>query len=191
MKATILGIVLLFFTACNDDKNQKVEEQVEQTNTQVAEKKLEFNRLLKFSLNIFNSDQKFEIQRKNKDNKDLEFNSEDKLVLFYFFTTWCPPCKAEIVHLNNLATKYEDRLKIIGVLLEDKDEKELNDFIKEQKINFDIATGDNNYTFLKVLGDINGIPYILLYDQNGKNINNYLGAVYEEMIDIDIQKVMR
>ncbi|MBT0878084.1 MULTISPECIES: TlpA disulfide reductase family protein [unclassified Campylobacter] len=191
MKAILLSVALLFFTACFDKKEDKKEEESEQITQVEVKKEPDFNRLIKFSLKFYNSDEIFEIKRINNDNKDLEFTSNDKIILFNFFTTWCPPCKAEIPHLNDLALKYKDRLRVIGVLLEDKSDEEIAKFIKDNGISYDIVTGDNNYTFLKVLGEINGIPYIALYDQNGKNINNYLGAVYEEMLDIDIQKVMK
>lgn len=188
MKAILLSIALLFFTACFDKKEEKKEES-EQTTTTPA--KVEFNKLIKFPLNFYNSDEIFSLKRLNLDNKDMEFSSNDKIIMFYFFTTWCAPCKAENPHINNLALKYKDRLKIIGVLLEDKSDEEIAEFIKANEISFDIATGDNNYTLLKVLDDIKGIPYIALYDQDGKNINNYVGTLYEEMLDIDIQKVMK
>lgn len=191
MKAILLSVALLFFIACFDKKEDKKEEESEQITQVEVKKEPDFNRLIKFSLKFYNSDEIFEIKRINNDNKDLEFTSNDKIILFNFFTTWCPPCKAEIPHLNDLALKYKDRLRVIGVLLEDKSDEEIAKFIKDNGISYDIVTGDNNYTFLKVLGEINGIPYIALYDQNGKNINNYLGAVYEEMLDIDIQKVMK
>lgn len=190
MKAILLSVALLFFTACFDKKEDKKEES-EQVNQIEVKKEPDFNKLVKFPLNLYNSDEIFEIKRINDNNKDLEISTNDKIILFNFFTTWCMPCKAEIPHLNDLALKYKDRLRVIGVLLEDKNDEEIASFIKENNINYDIAKGDNNYTFLKVLGDIKGIPYIALYDQNGKNINNYLGAVYEEMLDIDIQKVMK
>ncbi|WP_267523560.1 TlpA family protein disulfide reductase [Campylobacter sp. MG1] len=188
VKIIFLCFVLALFVACGDDKKDN-----ETNNNEKDEKvikKDDFNYLVKFSLNFHNSDRVFELKRKSEDNKDLEFNS-NKIILFNFFTTWCPPCIAEIYHLNNLVKKYGDRLEVIGVLLEDKSNEELEQFIKEHNINYNVAVGDNNYTLVKVLGEINGIPYIALYDQNGKNINNYLGAVYEEMLDIDIQKVMK
>lgn len=191
MKAVLLGVALLFFTACFDKKEEKKVESEQSEIQETKTTKTEFNKLIKFPLKIYNSDELFDIKRISLDNKDIEISSNDKIIIFNFFTTWCPPCKAEIPHLNNLALKYKDRVRIIGILLEEKSDEEIAKFIKDNEINYDIAVGDNNFTLLKVLGEINGIPYTALFDQNGKNINNYLGAFYEEMLDIDIQKVLK
>lgn len=188
VKIIFLSIFLLLYVACNDS-NEK-DNKSDSTEESVAVKD-DFNYLVNFNLNFYNSNEVFEIQRKNKNTNDLKL-STDKVVIFNFFTTWCEPCVAEIPHLNNLAQKYGDNIKIIGVLLEDdKSKEELDKFIKENNINYDIAIGDNNYTLVKVLNNVDSIPHIALYDKNGKNINNYIGIIYEEMLDIDIQKVLK
>ncbi len=186
VKIIFMALILFSFIACGDEKENK-----EETNTEKVEKEVKFDKLIKFSLNIHKSDTPLEIKRISEDNKNLEITNNDKIVMFNFFTTWCPPCIAEIPYLNNLAQKYGENIRIIGVLLEEKTPEEIDKFISENNINYEIATGENAFTFLKILGEINGIPYIALYDSEGKNINNYLGAVYQEMIDIDIQKVIK
>ena len=116
---------------------------------------------------------------------------EDKVVLVNFFTTWCPPCKAEIPHLNNLQEKYKDKLVIISVLLEEnKSNEEVANFIKYNRINFSITNSSENFQFAKSVGGVKNIPLMFLYDKQGNYSTHYLGAVPEEMLDTDIKKAL-
>lgn len=38
-----------------------------------------------------------------------------KPTLMNFWATWCPPCIAEMPHLNELAEEYKDKINIVGV----------------------------------------------------------------------------
>ena len=112
-------------------------------------------------------------------------------MLVNFFTTWCPPCKAEIPHLNNLQEKYKDNLVIISVLLEEnKSNEEVANFIKYNRIYFPITNSSENFQFAKSVGGVKNIPLMFLYDKQGNYSTHYLGAVPEEMLDTDIKKVL-
>ena len=116
---------------------------------------------------------------------------ENKVVLVNFFTTWCPPCKAEIPHLNNLQSKYKDNLIIISVLLEEnKSNEELMNFAKFNGINFVITNSIENFKFAQMAGGVKNIPLMFLYDKEGKYTTHYVGAVPEEMVDSDIKRVL-
>ncbi len=128
---------------------------------------------------------------KKKDNLKLK-NSNNKIILLNFFATWCPPCKAEIPHLINLQKKYKNRLKIISVLLEDdKPDSEIKSFIKYNHINYIVTNGANNFKLSNLLGGIQNIPFMILYDKNGKVLTHYIGIIPEEMIDSDIKKAIK
>ena len=109
----------------------------------------------------------------------FKVEGNDEAILFNFFATWCPPCKAEIPHLNNL-----------NVLMEDKTKDEIGAFMKKFNINFNVSYGENNFLFAKALGGVVGIPYMVLYKPNGEYAAHYVGLVPEEMLESDINKVI-
>ncbi len=114
---------------------------------------------------------------------------KDKAVLVVFFATWCPPCKAEIPHLNNLLTKYNKDFQVIGVAVEqNKPNEELTSFINEHQIKYPITNGAVNFEFANAVGGVDGIPAMFLFDKTGKLVMNYVGATQEEILDSDISK---
>ena len=125
-----------------------------------------------------------------KFDKGFYVEGNEEAILFNFFATWCPPCKAEIPHLNNLSDKFKGKLKIVSVLMEDKSKDEIDAFMKKFKINFGISYGENNFLFAKALGGVVGIPYMVLYKPNGEYATHYVGLVPEEMLESDINKVI-
>lgn len=116
---------------------------------------------------------------------------ENKIVLVNFFATWCPPCKAEIPHLNDLQEKYKDNLVIISVLLEEnKSNEEITSFANYNGIKYIITNSAENFKFAQSVGGVKNIPLMFLYDKNGNYSTHYVGAIPQEMIDSDIKKVL-
>lgn len=87
----------LIFTGCSD--KEKTDE------NSINEKKVEKIKLIvdnsKFILKDINNE-KITLHVKEKGFVFEGF--EKKVVILNFFTTWCPPCNAQIPHLNNLKT---------------------------------------------------------------------------------------
>lgn len=173
-----LLFLLCFFVGCEGKKDEDLNA------TRVSS--LSQGEKLNFSL-IFNDGAEFFIRAKEQ---KLEFDSQQKAVMFVFFTTWCNPCTALISHLNKLQEKYKDNFIIIGVLLEEKDKAELDKFTQLYRISYPIALGEGNYLLAKSIGGVNSLPTMLLYSSEGKLINHYLGVIPQEMLDIDIQKAI-
>jgi len=179
-KSLIILTILGIFTACT---NENKENEQNDTNTQAS---FSQGNKLNFALKILNDKDIFV----NSDEGKISFMDQDKATLLVFFTTWCAPCIAEIPHLNKLQEKYKEDFNVIAVLLEDKNNEELLSFAKENKISYKIANGENNYLLAKIIGGVNGIPTMLLYSKDGNLINQYLGVIAGEMLEIEIQKAI-
>ena len=116
---------------------------------------------------------------------------EGKAILLNFFATWCPPCKAEIPHLNNLKKKYGDKFEVIAVLVEqNKPQAEVDAFIKEHDIQYPVSNTETNFELADAVGGVKSIPTMFMFNTEGRVVNNYVGIVPEEMLEIDIKKAI-
>ncbi|MGB2552615.1 TlpA family protein disulfide reductase [Campylobacter sp. MOP51] len=167
-------------------KQSEIKEEQKQEAKKETAKKDDANSNDPFELTFLN-EEKIKLK---KFDRGVKVEGNDQAILFNFFATWCPPCKAEIPHLNNLQDKFKGKLKIISVLMEDKAKDEIEAFAKHYKVKFDITYGANNFHFAKSLGGVVGIPYMVLYKPDGTYATHYVGLVPEEMLESDISKVI-
>jgi len=183
----LLLTVALLLSACS--KKDKKSDNNTITKQEKTVKKIKEKKSNTITLTSVNGE-KIEIK---KTKKGFTFsNAKNKIVLVSFFATWCPPCKAEIPHLNNLQEKYKDKLKIIGILIEsNKDNDEIKSFINYHAINYTITNSAANMDFASAVGGVRNVPFMLMYDKKGDYVTHYLGAIPEEMIDSDIQLAMQ
>ncbi len=179
-------ILALILASCSKEKSE-----VKNNNTKSEVKKTMVVKKKSSNITLTTTDgEKIVV---TKTDKGFTFsNAKDKIVMVSFFATWCPPCKAEIPHLNNLQEKYKNKIKIIGVLIEpNKDNDELKKFINDFAINYTITNSPANMAFADAVGGVENIPFMIMYGKNGENITHYLGAIPEEMIDADIQEALK
>lgn len=131
-----------------------------------------------------------------KTDNGIDFKEfKGKVVLLNFFATWCPPCKAEIPHLNNLKEKYKDSFEIVALNMGEKNavqspNEKIAEFIKEYNINYNVSNSEKNFKISEMMGNIQVIPTMFLFDTEGKILQKYVGIVPEEMIETDIKKAL-
>ncbi|MGG7048119.1 MULTISPECIES: redoxin domain-containing protein [unclassified Campylobacter] len=167
----------------NLTKNIEKNETSEVKNTK---KKAVYDKQIALGL-IDGSEFKFKI----RDDYGLDVDREQKkATLFVFWATWCPPCRAEIPHLNNLAEKFRKDLNIVAILLEDKSVEQIKEFAKKNNIKYDVAVGKENFILEKAVGGITGLPASVLFKTNGDFHDGYVGLVPEEMLENEISKAI-
>jgi len=177
--ALFIACSMLFLNGCSSEK-KKADDNTSNANEETKREKIVLQDVSGKEIVVTSRDKGFSFA-----------GFENKVVLVNFFTTWCPPCKAEIPHLNNLQEKYKDNFVIISVLLEEnKSNEEISNFIKYNNINYIITNSIENFKLAQSAGGVKNIPLMFLYDKNGKYSTHYVGAIPEEMIDADIKKVL-
>jgi thiol-disulfide isomerase/thioredoxin len=179
---SILSILL--FTGCDskEENEETTQQQQQSAPVQKVERDSEFQ--LKTTNDVL-------INIKLENEKIILKDYPNKIVLLNFFTTWCPPCKAEIPNLIKLQNDYKNDFVVVSILLEEmKTNDEIKAFIKEFHINYEVANSPESFEVAKSLGGIKSIPTMFLVDRKHNVFQKYVGLVPAEMMEIDIKKVL-
>lgn len=124
---------------------------------------------------------------------------ENKVILLDFFGTWCPPCKAEIAHLNSIRKKLKKDFEIIGLDIGLRNGglnsvKDIQNFKKDFNMKYPVVLGGDNNNLFRAVSSLNpqgSIPFMLLFDKKGRFVKHYIGMVPEEMLYSDISQVIK
>ncbi len=206
---------LFFFTGCEDKKVEDASIPVENSTkmfiekdkNQHKEKKKETmgeeNSILQTSIDTLIDTFTLSDMLHNKytltvSNQKIAFHNIDQsIVILNFFSTWCSSCLGEIPYLSDLKKKYKKKIFIAGVLVNDEQDNDaLKQFIDEYDINYFISNSKQNDIFAsKVIKELQlpenfSIPLTVIC-KDGNYYTHYEGAVPIEMIDHDLQQIIK
>lgn len=126
----------------------------------------------------------------------LEIPSQTRPMLFIFIQPSCNSCFRGIEHIKHLYTQYKDKMSIIPVLI--KDENHENLYLEEAQIinkdydlGFDFYFSSGEKNFLQNFERQTDTNLIVLYDHKLRFVQEYEGIVPEEMIEFDINRVLK
>lgn len=106
------------------------------------------------------------------DAVDLEKTKGKKVVVVEFWATWCPPCRASIPHLSDLARKYREKdVVIVGVTNEQELDK-VTRFVENmgEKMDYVVAQDEGRATFKQYMEAFGqrGIPHAFVVNKKGQ-----------------------
>ena len=106
-----------------------------------------------------------------------QFNNDStkgKVVLFQFWTTWCPYCKSEEGLLNDLTTEFADKGLVVIAVDVAESKKVVLQYLKDHPRKCHIVmTGDTN---LAAMYAANRYPIYVVVDRDGKIVDTQHGA---------------
>jgi cytochrome c biogenesis protein CcmG/thiol:disulfide interchange protein DsbE len=98
------------------------------------------------------------------------------VVLLNVWATWCGPCRFEIPELQKMYEKNSSRgFKVVGVSVDEGDDKEVKQFVTEQKMTYPVALDPDGR--IANLLQTTVLPTTLLIDRNGKIVWREVGAI--------------
>jgi thiol-disulfide isomerase/thioredoxin len=118
-----------------------------------------------------------------------------RVVLVDFWATWCAPCVGLFPHSVDLARRYADRgLAVITISLDDgSQEAAVRRFLAAQGAtpveNFLATSGVSPQTFEEFQIEGGGIPFLKVYDRQGRLRATIAGA-YPEKIDRAVEELL-
>lgn len=109
-----------------------------------------------------------------------------RVVVMYFWATWCVPCRIETPNLVKLNEMYKGKGKdvtVIGLALDNGDK--VRDFVKENAITYPVFYGGHDAVELgKTLGNAAGaIPFTVVIGKDGKLIQTFKGDIPNEQLE--------
>jgi len=124
------------------------------------------------------------------DGKEVRLSSlRGKAVLVNFWATWCEPCKIEMPSLVDLQKKYGPQgLQIVGVAMDDADDKEINTFVQKMGVNYIVLRGTEKVGDL--YGGIDHLPMTYYLDRSGKIVDETLGMAGEATFEDAIKRAL-
>jgi thiol-disulfide isomerase/thioredoxin len=113
-----------------------------------------------------------------------------KAVLLNFWATWCGPCKIEMPWLVDLQKKYGPQgLQIVGVAMDDTDDKEIGEFAHKMGVNYVVLKGTEKVGDL--YGGVDRLPLTYYIDRSGKVVDETVGLASESVIEDSIKKALQ
>ncbi|BEH11786.1 MULTISPECIES: TlpA family protein disulfide reductase [Geobacter] len=106
-------------------------------------------------------------------------NYKGYVLVVDFFATWCPPCRDAIPHLVTLNRKYgKQGLQILGLSLDEGDEKGVKDFIASKRINYPVALASGD---IQTDYGLRSLPTVYVIDKKGNVAEKFMGGSDETL----------
>jgi thiol-disulfide isomerase/thioredoxin len=115
-------------------------------------------------------------------------SSRGKVILLNFWATWCGPCRAEIPELVALQNRYKDRLRIIGLVVDDDDEDEIRKVIASEGINYPVALADSETRF--AYGGIAALPTVFVINVDGRVVQKHVGLFDPALYETEVRALL-
>lgn len=114
---------------------------------------------------------------------------EGKKVILNFWATWCPPCKAEMPHMQKLYEHHSDEVEVIAINLTSRDNgvDEVKSFVESYGLTFTIPL-DVDGVYGK-LYEVTTIPTSYVINTKGEVVQKVVGPMDERMMKNIIQEI--
>jgi len=114
--------------------------------------------------------------------------SRGKVILLNFWATWCGPCREEIPELIALQARYKDRLQIIGLVVDDDDEKGIRSVMESESINYPVALADSDTRF--AYGGIAALPTVFVINSEGRVVQKHVGLFNPALYETEVRALL-
>lgn len=132
-----------------------------------------------------------DFQLKNLEGADIKLSDlRGKKVILNFWATWCPPCKAEIPHMQDFyVSRDKSKVEILAINLTTSEKKSGNvkEFVKERNVTFPVLLdqdGDIGTQYQAIT-----IPTSYLIDSEGIIRKKIVGPMDKDMMNQLIESV--
>lgn len=131
-----------------------------------------------------------DFELKSLDGRTVKLSDfRGKAVVLNFWATYCAPCRVETPWLIDSYRQYKTQgLEIVGVSMDDGDQQQVDDFVKEIKVNYTILMG--NHTVGDAYGGTRFLPQTFLIDREGRIVKSILGIKSQSDFEENIKQLV-
>ncbi len=108
------------------------------------------------------------------------------VALVNFWASWCPPCREETPGFVRLAKRYEGRLTVAGVSMDDSI-CPVRQFVDRYRIPYPILLPSQASPLISA---IETLPTTYLVDKHGRIARIYEGAASESEVRADVDRLL-
>ncbi len=110
-----------------------------------------------------------------------------KVVYLNFFTSWCPPCKAELPDILKLQQEYSEELTVVLIHVPDRDTEEAaRQYLKDNGLDSLRMVEDKDF-FLTSFYQLEGYPLSVFIDKEGYLAAYQPAGMSHEMMEKALQ----
>lgn len=149
--------------------------EISQDNSNIENENKDDNKIMSIDFNLYD--------QYGKEHKLSEYRG--KTVFLNFWATWCPPCRGEMPHIEDLYKEYnknQDEVVILGVaspnLGNEGSEEDIKAFLNQNKYNFPVVM-DKDGALAYQYG-ISAFPTTFIIDKDGYVTQYVPGAMDKE-----------
>lgn len=114
----------------------------------------------------------------------------ERILVVNFWATWCQPCRREIPAFNRLQKEYADKVRFIGVAIDNS--KAVETFIKQIPIHYPVLIGGlEGAAIAEAWGNESGaLPYTVIVDAQGRISSIAAGMLSDEVLRRQLDKLL-
>lgn len=112
-------------------------------------------------------------------------------IFINFFESWCPPCRAEMPHIQEAYTQYGDQVAFIILdPLTSEEMKDMLQYIEENAFTFPVYVDDQKSTVARMYR-VGAFPTSFFINKKGEIINIYPGAMSRDYLQSMMRQLVK